>query len=332
MARKIWPLLALVGMMSQAGISLGQVLPAAPEVLPAPMCKPAPYMLPPEYQPPAVEPSVSPFLETGPIPPPGPFAAIDLLICRPHVFSHLSGSPNGVDTVNLATAGPIATTVSPEFELGYRLPEQLGEFMIGYRFETADSTFTPTDSLGGLSERDRLSVNLIDVDWSKHNPFSLPPGWDLRVNVGVRVALLYFDTQRDYGAAGNAAGQTFARATNYFSGAGPEAGVELSREVFLPGLAVLGRVSGADLFGSCGQSFSEATVAAPGIVSARNSFQVAAPILSIQAGFRYCPPECSQARFFAGYQWEEIWHFGVLNDNNTELLNRGFWLRAEWNF
>jgi hypothetical protein len=344
MARTSWPLLALLGIVLPAGLAwcqeLGPASPApAPEALPAPapeaQPRPPAYILPPHYQLPAIEPIVDPVLDDSPGPPPGFFANVELFLLRPHLNSALTGNVNqGLDTVALTTQGPLGTTVSPTFELGYRLPKQRGEFMVAYRFEAIERNHVPDDVLGGLSQRDRLNMNLIDLDWSNHHPFALGLGWDLRFNIGVRVLTLYFDTARNFGPLGNPSGQTNEHATSSLAGAGPEAGVELSRELYFPGLVVVGRIAGAAIFSNIHQSFTETTTPAAGAVVATNRVgdQVENPMLTIEAGLGYSPPGWNCSRFTLGYIWEELWQVGRLNNSNGNLLNRGLFFRAEWNF
>src|SRR5262249_53010691 len=125
---------------------------------------------------------------------------------RPHLNSLLTGTvplgPTLTDTVDLTTGSNLGSVLSPQVELGYRLPRQMGEFLVSYRFEDADRTSFPTSSPGGLSQRDRLDVHVLNLDWGSRNPFflaaALGPGWDIRFNVGIRLASIYFDTQRDF--------------------------------------------------------------------------------------------------------------------------------------
>jgi hypothetical protein len=295
--------------------------------------RPPPYVLPPAGQLPAVQPIADPFVDDSPAGPPGFFGKVELFFLRPHLNTHLSGSPNqGVDTVFLTTEGSLGTTVSPWFTLGYRLPEQLGEFSLAYRFETDQRSTFPTDPLGGVDERDRLNVNMVDLDYGHDSPFALGPGWDLRFNVGVRVATIYFDTRRCFAPPGNAAGQLEERATSDFWGIGPEAGCDLSRQIFLPGLALYGRAAGAHLFGEIHQSFAE-TTSGPAFAADGFRYQVAVPMLTLQAGLSYAPPGWQGSYFLFGYVWEEFWQVGRLHDqSNGSLLNRGLFLRAVFNF
>jgi hypothetical protein len=328
MLRKSWPLLALLGLLFHTGLGWSQT----PEPAPAP--RPAAYILPPIDRLPAIEPIVDPILADSPVGSPGFFTNLDLFFLRPHFSSHLIGSPDhGLSTVTLTTEGSLGNTLAPRFELGYRLAEQLGEFHLGYWFEIAEQSRVPTDSLGGVSQKDRLNLNVVDLDWGNRLPFALGPGWDIRFNVGIRIAAFYFDTRRDFGALGSSAGALEQRASDHFVGVGPEAGVDLSRELLVPGLALVGRASGADLFGNIRQSFSQTTTGAdPLFASDTFRHQVSVPMLTLEIGLSYSPPGWNYSRFLAGYVWQEMWQIGRLNDSNGDLLNRGFFLRAEFNF
>ncbi len=315
--RSSWPVLALWGMLLPFGLARSQMTPD----------RPAAYVLPPTDQLPEVPPIVDPILDDSPVAAPGFFTNVDLFFLRPHLNSHLVGdvpvSPTQVDTVDLHTVGPMGTTVSPRFELGYRLPHQLGEFLLGYRFENVERS---SAGVNGLAEHDRLAMNLIDLDWGNRHPFGLQlPGWDIRFNIGIRLATIYYDTQQDF--AGPVIDQ---KATNYFVGVGPEAGVDLSREILIPGLALVGRVSGANLFGEIHQTFAETTAGAT--FSSSSRFQGDVPNLTVQAGISYTPPDWNYSRFLFGYVWEEFWQIGRIFNTNGDLLNRGLFLRAEFNF
>jgi len=331
--RSSWPLLALWGMMLSAGV-------ARPQATTLPPPRPVAYVLPPPNQLPEVPPIVDPILDDSPVAAPGFFTNVELFFLRPHLNSHLSDSflvsPTQVDTVNMQISGPLGTTVSPRFEVGYRLPEQLGEFLLAYRFETVERTSSPGEA---VSQKDRLNMNLIDLDWGNHHPFGLQiPGWDIRPNVGVRIGTIYFDTRQEFGGPPfNPAGIIEQRATSNFVGVGPETGLEVSRQILTPGLALYGKVSGSFLFGEMHQTFSEATTGPGGVLSGSSglSGQVLVPNLTVQAGISYTVPEWNYCRFLFGYVWEEFWQIGRVNgflNNNGDLLNRGLFLRAEINF
>jgi hypothetical protein len=336
MAKPSIVLVAAVIVFCQAGIGWCQPPVDSVQDTPAPPPRLAAYVLPPVGQLPEVKPMAAPFVDDSPVGRPGFFTDVEVLLVHPHLNSRLSGSPNqGVDTVFLTTGGSLATAVSPRFEFGYRLPEQLGEVSLAYRFEIADRSSVPSDNLGGNLEKDRLHLNLVDVDWAHWSPFALGEGWDLRFNVGVRFGTVFFDTRRSFAAPRNGAGQLDARASSSYWGIGPEAGCDLSRQVFLPGLALVGKVSGAHLFGEIRQTFAETTTgnAGPIFASDVGRYQVSVPMLTMQAGLTYSPPAWQVSHFFLGYVWEEFWQIGRLHDNSHgDLLNRGISFRAQVDF
>jgi hypothetical protein len=317
----------------------------ADEVSPPPRpAPPPPYVLPPLADTILRDPPVDPLLDTG-FPAPGFFGNVDFLFLRPHLNSELANlvqvSPSRADTVNVLTGGPMGTTFSPRVELGYRLGQQQGEFTLGYRFEDPEHTSVPADSSQGILQRDRLNMNLVDLTWGNRHFFALPPGWAARYNVGVRLATIYYDTLHEFrGPLINPVGLLEQRATSNFVGFGPQAGFEVSRELYFPGLAAVCRVQGSGLFGGIHQTFSETAVSggAPlaGTSSAR--YQVDIPNLAIQAGLSYAPRGWNGSRFLCGYIWEEFWQIGRLNNNpvnssnSGDLLNRGLFLRAEFKF
>jgi hypothetical protein len=327
MARTSWVVLALLGWLASTPSSWCQAPGPGVQADATAVPRPAAYVLPPVEPLPALEPKPAPFVDDSPVGAPGWFGVADLFIVRPHLNSQLKSSPNqGSDTVSLATEGSLGTTISPNFTLGYRLPEQLGEFSLAYRFEVAQRSSVPTDPLGGISQKDRLNLNLVDLDWAHRSPFALGEGWDLRFNVGVRLAAIYFDTQRGFSPP-DGAGQLDERASSNFLGIGPEAGCSVGRQLFLPGLDVVGKLSGATLFGDIHQSFAETIAGATGPIfaGADSHYQVAVP--------NYSPPFWSQSHFQFGYMWEEFWQIGRLHDqSNGDLLNRGLFLRAVIDF
>jgi hypothetical protein len=342
MGRKRWAPLVLLGALIHAGAGIAQPIESAPSppASSAPTASigvPTPYVLPPTGQVPQPAPIRDPFLDGDVAGPPGCFANVEVLLLRPHLRTHFTGNPNSVDTVQLATDGPLGTVASPLVELGYRLPEQLGEFVLGYRFEGADRTLVPSDPLGGIAEHDRLTINLIALEWRNHYPFSLPTGWDLEFNVGVHLGSISVDTRRDFGSSGNTAGQLEESVSNSMYGLGPAAGVRVSRELFVPGLTVFVRVSGTDLFSNIDQTFAETVVVggAPTTFSSRTSNQEAVSQVTLQGGISYSPPTFNRGRIQAGYVWEEFWHVGhgdLAGQNGGDLLSQGFFVRAEWTF
>jgi hypothetical protein len=304
--------------------------PGQPESI-TPPPRLAPYLLPPVDQAPPVQPIVAPFVDNSPLGPPGFFGDVELYFLRPHLNSHFSGSV-GTDTVVLTTEGTLGTVVSPWFTLGYRQPEQLGEYRLAYRFEIAERNFVPSDNLGGIAEKDRLNANLVDLDWGHWSPFALEPGWDLHFNVGVRIVTFFFDTRRTFAPPGNDAGQLSEQASSNFYGFGPEAGFAVAREICVPGLAVLANVQGAQQFGNIHQHFSETTAGGGGPVFGSDGWQVGPSMLTVQAALTYSPPGWPGWHFAGGYVWEEFWQIGRLRDSNADLNNRGLFLEVQFDW
>jgi hypothetical protein len=326
MVRSRGLLLAVLALCCQAELGWCQTPDSA-----APPPRLAPYVLPPVGQVPETQPIVAPFVDNSPVGQPGFFGDLELWLLRPHLNSHFSGAV-GTDTVVLTTEGTFGTVLSPLFTIGYRMPEQLGEFRFTYRFESAERSFVPGDNVGGIAEKDRFDVNMFDLDWGHWSPFALEPGWDLHFNVGIRFATFFFDTSRVFAPPGNAAGQLTEQATSYFYGFGPEAGFAVSRQLFTPGFAVVGGARGAQIFGNISQHFSETTAAGAGPVIGADGWQVGPTLLTVQAALSYCPPGWEAWHFEAGYVWEEFWQIGRLRDANADLSNRGFFLRVQFDF
>jgi hypothetical protein len=325
------------------GLVRGQAVLTAPDTelpVPRPVDQPAAYVLPPVVEPKAEELAFDPLLNPPEAAPCGWFTNAELLFFRPHINSQLIGpvtiSPTQTDVVNLQT-GLLGTVVSPRLEAGYRLGDQRGEFSLAYRFEVAERNSLADD---GAAQRDRLNLNIFDLDWANWHRFALAPGWDLRFNVGVRIGAIYYDTERNFGGPPvNTTGPFLERATNNVVGAGPEVGFQLYRQVLFPGLSVYGKFQGANLFCDIRQTFSEQTTSAASVVFASNAsnLQVDVPMITLQAGLSYMPPGWNQNRLMLGYVWEEFWQTGRLNNpgglsSSGDILNRGLFLRLELNF
>jgi hypothetical protein len=283
------------------------------------------------------------------LPPPGWFFDVDLDALHAHVKNQLNtGVPNpatgAINQIGLPSAD-LNWAFSPRFELGYRLPSGFGEFLLSYRFLATDGSelIEATDGPGRLSSL--LDINQVDLDYACEE-MSLWPHWDMRWHVGLRYSYVYFDSQSDEAFAAAAAGSGIyeARTTNSFVGIGPHAGVDLSRNFGCGcGLGFVAKADFAMLFGRVRQQFIEHTTT-PGAdgqplvgeVSASDS--VGVPVLTLQAGLGWKPPNYPRANFFLGYQYEYWWEVGLLaNINNGggtfgELSDQGFVLRAEFNF
>src|SRR5438477_253828 len=84
-------------------------------------------------------------------------------------------------------ATPPDWTASPSFELGYKLPDSCGEFLLRYRFLNAGGRETLATDIGDVGVRSRLSMNVIDLDYNSAR-YQPGPRWDLRWTIGARIA------------------------------------------------------------------------------------------------------------------------------------------------
>jgi hypothetical protein len=346
-------LLTVVGavLLAIPSVAMGQP-PEAPPPPPVPVIvdtPPPPQMPPPSVGIPSpyVTPAVPFFSDRDPLldrpnaPPPGLFANVEMDIVGVHVKNRLTNSVtiDGVETDTVHVPGAqLGWTVSPRFELGYRLPDGCGEFTLGYRFLTAEGTNPLVgDQIVG-QVKSRVNLNEIDFDYGSRE-FSLAPNWDMKWKLGVRVAGVYYDACASEQTLPDmfAALQIQERTSNNFWGAGPHAGLQLTRQLDIPGLALYGQLEGATLLGQIHQRFSEtftfsevSNLAIQGSTSLRHSQAV--PILNLQLGLRWSPPGWRRAQFFAGYEFETWWSLGQVDSSNLELTDQGVFFRGEFSF
>lgn len=342
----IW---VIAGIWAMAGFALGQgqvpvapLLPTAPQagqptypVAPAPLMPNQPQVIlgaptaPVIYAPPAQQPPPAPlFVPADPgrdgwgpygLPSnlPTLFFGLDLLFVQPSVTGSLTGNmplPGGGSQTFTTPHTSLNFTVSPRFELGWRLPDSQGEFAISYRFLNADGSANIDSVFGPLQNKTGLSTQIFDFDYitARYSPL---PRYNLRWRLGARLATVYYNNQ-----ASNA---VFAEnASNYFIGAGPHAGVELEREInLIPGLAVFGKVDGAVAVGQVQQKFSE-TLAGITTTFPQTRTQ-SSPSLTVQLGLSYHPPRMEYLRFMAGFQYERFWEVGKVSGSTGDVQDYG---------
>jgi hypothetical protein len=326
-----------------------QTLPPSPVPVAAPAGTPGPaapppftgLTPPPPPMPPPTDPG--PLVYHDPLPshdallagttaPPGWFGAVEFGVVKPHVKNRLDGSVSFGDQFDDPVHLPGAHldwAVAPRFDLGYRLGDGLGEFVVSYRFLSSEGRTTLTNfdlfsDSGDAWLRSRLDVNVLDFDYG--NCIALGTRCDLNWRAGVRLASVYFDSL----ALGEVTEQ---RVSNRFVGAGPHAGLDLWYHFSLPGLGVFARVDGALLIGSTHQSFEETFVFSDGefgSASTRNSTRTV-PMIDAQLGVGWAPPG-SRLRFTAGYEYEHWWAVGNAGGSHAELFDQGAFFRAEFNF
>jgi hypothetical protein len=262
---------------------------------------------------------------------PGFFGAIEASVLYPRFRNGLI-APVTVANVPHLVGVPSADldwTGSPRVELGYRLPDSMGELLAAYRSVVSEGTESlgRYDFLGPGFVRSRLNVNEIDLDYHS-GPFTVAPYWDLSWRLGVRIATAYWDTR----ARGRFLEQ---RVSNNFVGAGPHLGLEASRQLDLvPGLALFGRIEAAFVVGGIDQNFEE--VQRLGGTTFGGATHVEAsrtvPMLNLLAGITYTPPQSRWLRFAFGYQFEQWWGVGDAGASGADLSIQGLFFRGEFNF
>jgi hypothetical protein len=219
--------------------------------------------------------------------------------------------------------------VSPRLEVGVRLPDNAGEFVLGYRFFAPEGTGTLATNPGPFAIKSRLSANVFDLDYrSMHTEFA--PRWDFQWLLGARVAAVYYDTT-------SANSQLFTdRASNYFVGVGPHGGFEVQRQFgFLPAFSLFGRLDGGVLVGQARQRYNETfpdSPANPMTAMTEMKRTTSVPFLSLQAGLNYNPPGMAYLHFSAGYQYEAWWALGQIGGARLDLTTQGVFVRAEFDF
>jgi Legionella pneumophila major outer membrane protein precursor len=345
------PLLAAALAAFLAAPAAAQSLPAAPvPVFTPPAVTPGP-VAPPPITPPPMSPLPS-SIDAPPMPPyhdplpnhdalfdtpaaaPGLFGALEADIVKPHLSSHLSGpaffGDGSFDTVQLPTAR-LDWTVAPRFELGYRMADGCGEFVISYRFLDAEGradvpNFDPfADNADGLLKT-RLSMNVFDFDYGTPE-IPLGSNFDLKARVGVRLADVYFDST-GFGDV------TWQRASNQFVGAGPHAALDGWYRFRQLGFGVFARVEGAVPVGEVHQRFEELFVFNDGSAFASFGSQRGTrwvPTINAQLGVGWAPPG-TRLRFSAGYEYEQWWYVGHVGGSRAQLFDQGAFLRGEISF
>jgi hypothetical protein len=267
----------------------------------------------------------------------GPFVSIELAFLKPTLHNKIRNEeplPDG--TMITLGASSLDWTVSPTFEVGYRLPESNGFLALSYRF--LDSEGSRTVDLAGITvdQRSRAVINNWDFDYGT-TPYSPMPRYDITGRIGLRLSDVYFDT-----SIHNA---SFTQtASSYFVGAGPHGRLDFERHIaVLPGFSLFGRIDGAVDIGQVQQRFRQETFdpvlgsSAQGV--SRRSTQ-AVPILTLQAGVSYVPPGMENFRITTGYQFENWWSLGsvsetpegVISASRGEVGSQGWFLRGQIDF
>ncbi len=329
-----------------------QAAPAAAEALPAlpkPPDEPRSLFSPalPEGGPHAIVPDhyfeEDPLLDLPQLPAPGWFAGAEASLVGPHVTNQLMNNVPFAglmkNQISLQSA-QLDWTVSPRFDIGYRLPSGFGEFSLGYRFLASQGSDSSEQLLGPASLSSLLDINQFDFDYSSRE-ISWGDGWIMKWTIGGRLASIYFSSQayQDFALPGSPEFVLGQRTTNYFIGFGPHAGLELTRRLQGTGISFIGRADFATILGRIHQGFQEATsIPPPGSPFSTSELHVSGsqdvPMITADAGIGWQPPAYPFAQFFLGYHFEYWWNVGRLSTtfSRGDVTDEGVTLRAEFVF
>jgi hypothetical protein len=312
--------------------------PGQPTSLLAPPPPPGPP--PPELERPYLQPD--PLLDPPALGPIGWFADVDIGILKPHLVNQQTlpiTFPDGTSFQVGVNPSHLNWTISPRFEVGYRLPSGIGGFAVSYRNLTSTGSEGVIGADGPATLSSRLNANVGELNWvsNEYTPWQL---CEMRVRFGVRYLNVYYDSQANEPFAEAAAGTTIfnQRTTNSLWVFGPHAGVDLRRRLGFWGLAILGYVDVSEGWGRVRQNyFASSTTSASGLPQAGEasiSSSDAVPVLTARLGLNWQPPASANIHLFAGYQLDYWWNIGRVGAFTTfgYFFDSGIVLRGEWNF
>jgi hypothetical protein len=267
-------------------------------------------------------------------PPPGWFLGVEINVLGVHIKDRLQARVpiNGAnDLVHLGSAD-LDWTGSPRIELGYRLPEGLGEFLLSYRYletEGGDTALGFDVDGSDALRKSRLDMNVVDIDYGSRE-YSLGPRWGMKWKAGVRLATIYFDSLTE-GVLRE------ERTSNNFYGGGPHVGLDLWRTFErMPALALFTRLEGATVIGQIHQAFEEVVINPDDSVSGGAAVvhhTEAVPVLTVQAGLGYTRGGPGHwRRFSVGYEFEAWWYVGQAGDSRADITTQGFFFRGEFGY
>jgi Legionella pneumophila major outer membrane protein precursor len=265
---------------------------------------------------------------------PDGFAKAELAVVFPHLSSLLTAP------VQLGDSGPATTvalrnarlnaTVAPLIQVGaFRFGPGYGELALTYQFLATEGTdlFLPPGAVGLAVRRSRLDLQAFSFDYLR-NDCLLPWGTALSWEAGVRLQVVFFDTQEQTAAL-------YEQARNSFFGFGPHAGVCLTRA--LPsGMKLFGRFDTALVVGyNTAQNFV-VTTTDPRISQLSGAFSQEqtelSPSFVLQVGMAWSPNSVPGLRFRGGYQFQQWYNLGRVAGSRGDLNAHGLFVQGECGF
>jgi hypothetical protein len=261
----------------------------------------------------------------------GFFAGIETDLIGVHIKNRLVGtvtfSDGSTDTAHL-TPAELDWTLSPRFNFGYRFSDDLGMAMVTYRFIATDgyAILSPFDQGGDGNLKSRLDVQVVDLDYVSHN-HQFWSAFDMHWWAGVRLGSVFFDNR----AIGQVAD---VEQSDYFFGAGPHLGGDLWWRLGA-GFGLYGKLDTSFPIGDVRQRFRESFLDSTsgsvieGLGSVRTTKAI--PTLEMQAGVGWNPIG-DRLRVLVGYQFEQWWLIGDVDQSRAQLTSQGVFFRGEFSF
>jgi hypothetical protein len=299
----------------------GPIIGSPPILMPPPPPEPLPQPAPPGH-----------WSDRVNYPPAGWFADFELDVVGPHIKNRLTADVPITSTVSDTVHLPMASldwTGSPRFELGYRFPNNGGQFTAVYRFLATDGRATISNFDDGLlaSLHSRLDFNVLDFAYAG-GWFSPEPASDLQWSLGARLAQAFFDSRATDGFRE-------VRTSDHFIGVGPLGALEWWRRLDMPGFSIFGRLEGSVPVGSIHQGYEEifhlSKVDKIGGATSQRQTQ-AVPTLSFDLGLGWTPQWSRYSRLSFGYHLERWWELGEVNDSSADLTTQGLFFKGEFSY
>jgi len=261
---------------------------------------------------------------------PAIFINVDFGAVIPNLKNQLNSTvtyQNGrVVNVDVASAN-LDWAFQPHLELGYRLPGEEGGFAISWRGYASSGTSSVPINLLPANVKTEVSFNIGDLDYiaPMFQPFKEV---DVFYRIGARIGAIYFSSSQK-----NEIHNLLE--TNYMFGGGPHLCLESHKRFkMLSGFSHFASVDGTVLIGQTNQNFTSAQKSPEGELSGTtNQFKIQSiPAVTFQTGFSYTPSRAPNTKYSVGYQIEQYWNIGNVNNSKGQLGDNAFFFRTQVDF
>src|SRR5207247_6492711 len=119
----------------------------------------------------------------------------ELQLLFPAMANHLNNTvilPDGSAKSIAIPGSKLDFTVAPLVEVGFRLPDHLGQFSFSYRFIVTEGTETQNINGMDATVRSRLDLNDFNFDYATA-PFEFEPHWFIQGRIGARMNSIFYE-------------------------------------------------------------------------------------------------------------------------------------------